>query len=112
MDWKYLYTSFEGRIGRRDWWIGVIGLFLISVVATILFGTDGLVPFVISVLIFIGGLACHVKRFHDRGRSGWWSLIILIPFIGIIWAIVDLGILEGQPSENAWGPPPTPRPIS
>ncbi|MBZ8133801.1 DUF805 domain-containing protein [Afifella sp. IM 167] len=107
MDWKYLYTSFEGRIGRRDWWLGVIGLYVVWLISWILFGSDGLVPFVVGVLIFLGGIACHVKRFHDRGRSGWWSLIVLVPVIGPIWAVVDLGILEGEPESNRWGPPAT-----
>ncbi|MCT8268965.1 MULTISPECIES: DUF805 domain-containing protein [Afifella] len=109
MDWKYLYTSFEGRIARKDWWIGVIGLFIISLIATLLFGNDGLIAFLISVFLFLAGIACHVKRFHDRGRSGWWALIILIPVIGPIWAIVDLGLLEGDQGANSWGPPPETR---
>jgi len=112
MDWKYLYTSFEGRIGRRDWWIGVIGVYAVWLIAWVLFGSDGLVPFVIGVLIFLAAIACHVKRFHDRGRSGWWALIVLIPVIGPIWAVVDLGILEGEPQANRWGPPASPPMVS
>lgn len=54
-------------------------------------------------------LAGAVKRFHDRGKSGWWVLIILVPIVGGIWWLVDLGILEGEEGENRWGPNPVPQ---
>ncbi len=53
-------------------------------------------------------LAVAVKRCHDRGKSGWWVLVALIPIIGFIWWLVDLGILEGEEGENRWGPNPVP----
>jgi uncharacterized membrane protein YhaH (DUF805 family) len=46
------------------------------------------------------------KRCHDRGKSGWMSLIALIPLAGAIWALVDLGILAGQLGPNEYGPDP------
>jgi uncharacterized membrane protein YhaH (DUF805 family) len=106
MNLKYLFTNFEGRIGRGDWWKGVLVLFLISIVASVLFGSDGLVPFIINVLVLLAGLALHLKRLHDRGKSWPWLLILLIPVVNLIWAVIDLGILEGEPSANRYGPPP------
>ena len=35
MDWKYLLTSYEGRINRAKFWAGVGILFVGSIVATI-----------------------------------------------------------------------------
>lgn len=51
-------------------------------------------------------LATSVQRAHDRGKSGWWVLITLIPIVGAIWWLVDLGILEGQDGPNKYGPDP------
>jgi len=59
-----------------------------------------------SLLSLWIGLAVYVKRCHDRGKSGWWLLLMLIPFVGIIWWLVDLGILEGQQGANKYGPDP------
>ncbi|MEZ5924875.1 MAG: DUF805 domain-containing protein [Hyphomicrobiaceae bacterium] len=56
--------------------------------------------------------AISVKRMHDRGRSGWWVLLMfLLSFvlIGSIWWLVDLGILEGEEGPNKWGPNPVPQ---
>ena len=63
------------------------------------------------------------KRLHDRGRAGWWAAFPLWAF-AVAWpaphgvfgaiaslilvaAVVDLGVLPGQPAFNRFGPPPT-----
>ena len=42
MDWKYLLTSFEGRISRQPFWLSVLALFIaqwvIMIVAGMVFG--------------------------------------------------------------------------
>jgi uncharacterized membrane protein YhaH (DUF805 family) len=48
----------------------------------------------------------HIKRCHDRGKSAWWCLLLIIPIVGLIWAIVDLGILAGTQGANEYGPDP------
>ena len=106
MDFGYLFTSLEGRIARGDWWKGFAGLLVLQFLSWMLFGSDGLFAFVASVLLLIAGLALHLKRLHDRGKSWPWLLILLIPVIGLIWAIVDLGLMEGEAGANAYGPPP------
>lgn len=110
MDWKYLYTNFDGRIARKDWWVGIAIIFVVSLVLSFLIGDRGLVQFVIAIILFIAGLALHIKRFHDRGKSGWWVLVFLIPVIGFIWMIVEMGILEGDADANEYGPATTSMP--
>lgn len=66
---------------------------------------------IFGVMMLLGiwwSLAVAVKRCHDRGKSGWWCLLMLIPIVGGIWWLVDLGILEGEEGENRWGPNPVP----
>ena len=58
------------------------------------------------ILSLITGFALMVKRCHDRGYSGWMSLISLIPFAGGIWVLIALGIMEGEKGSNKWGPNP------
>lgn len=59
-----------------------------------------------TLLSFIMGFAIMVKRCHDRGYSGWMSLIALIPFAGFIWVLIALGIMEGEKGPNRFGPDP------
>jgi uncharacterized membrane protein YhaH (DUF805 family) len=60
--------------------------------------------YVIATLYLV--FAVYAKRWHDRNKSGWWTLIALVPFIGAIWLIVELGILEGNRGANQYGPDP------
>ncbi len=106
IDFAYLFTSAEGRINRQRWWIGIGILFLVSIVSTLLFGTEGLVSLIITILTMIAGIMLHIKRCHDRDKSGWWCLLLIIPIVGFVWALVDLGILEGTRGENRFGPDP------
>lgn len=103
---QFMFTTAEGRIGRQTWWIGVLILFVAGIVLTALFGRDGAVPFLLNVLMMVAGIMLHIKRFHDRDKIGWWVLILFIPVLGVIWAIIDLGILEGSEGPNRFGPPP------
>jgi len=106
MDFSYLFTSFEGRIGRGDWWKGFVGLLVLQLISWVLFGDDGLIAFVASVLLLLAGVALHLKRLHDRGKDWPWLLLLLIPVVNYIWMIIDLGLLEGEPGPNRFGPPP------
>lgn len=106
LDWTWMFASPEGRIERGRWWIGVAILFAAWLVMTILFGTDGLIRLVLGILLSLAGLMLHIKRCHDRDKSGWWCLLLLIPVVGFFWALIDLGLLEGTPGPNRFGPDP------
>jgi uncharacterized membrane protein YhaH (DUF805 family) len=115
MDWKYLFTSYEGRINRAKFWAGVGAFVVGAIVAMILdnvLGTKiGELPYgVIYILYVLASLyfvfALYAKRWHDRNKSGWWTLIALVPIIGGIWFIVECGILEGTKGPNNYGPDP------
>ena len=114
MDWKYLLTSFEGRINRGKFWAGVGVLIAVSILASIIdmtLGTMneagiGIVGGLVSLASIYPALAIYTKRWHDRDKSGWWTLIILVPVIGFVWILVELGILEGTRGANRFGPDP------
>ena len=106
IDLKYMFMSPEGRIGRQTWWIGVGILFVASLIVGALLGEGGIIPVVINLLLLVAGIMLHIKRCHDRGKTGWWCLLLLIPVVGMIWAIIDLGVLEGEKGPNRFGSAP------
>jgi uncharacterized membrane protein YhaH (DUF805 family) len=55
-------------------------------------------------LFFIPSLSLYVRRLHDIDRSGWWLLIVMIPFIGFI-TITFFLILKGNSKTNKYGNP-------
>ena len=127
MDWKYLFTSFEGRISRQPFWLSVLALivaqWVVIIVLGMILGTSmmgsmdpeaavsamnrAMIPMWIALLVFLyPALAIYAKRWHDRGKSGWWTLIILVPLIGSIWFLVECGFLRGTEGANQYGADP------
>ncbi|WP_366656019.1 DUF805 domain-containing protein [Fodinicurvata sp. EGI_FJ10296] len=106
LDLKFMFLTPEGRVGRQTWWIGVGLLFIASLILNALFGSSGFIQWILSTLILIAGLMLHIKRCHDRDKSGWWCLLLFIPIVGFLWALIDLGILEGSSGANQYGPSP------
>ena len=50
--------------------------------------------------------ALAVRRLHDRGRRPAWLLLLLVPLLGPLLAIFELGFRPGTPGENPYGPDP------
>ena len=92
------YVTFSGRSSRSAYWYWVLFAIIVSVVATIIDLAIGsrIVSLIASLALFLPGLAVGIRRLHDTGRSGWWILIALVPFVGFIVLIV----FYCQPSEG------------
>ena len=114
MDWKYLFTSLEGRIGRKSYWMGAVAIAVIVFLAELIdmiLGTAsqngaGIVTAIAVLALIYPAIVLYAKRWHDRGKSGWWTLIGLVPVIGGIWMLVELGFLKGTDGDNQYGPDP------
>jgi uncharacterized membrane protein YhaH (DUF805 family) len=131
MDWKYLFTSFEGRINRQSFWLSILVLIIVQWVLMLIFGVvlgtsmmggmdpnmppdeaavmamKASAPLIIVSLIFLyPALAIYAKRWHDRSKSGWWTLILFVPLIGAIWFLVECGFLRGTEGPNQFGNDP------
>ena len=122
---KQKLFSFDGRFSRSQYWayayaiptllslLSLIPIFIILMTADQNTGPNIPLVVVASLIllaimipaswIYYAGIA---KRFHDRGKSGWMTLIILIPYVGGIWVLVECGCLAGTPGPNAYGPDP------
>jgi uncharacterized membrane protein YhaH (DUF805 family) len=148
----YLF-GFQGRINRLQYWSGCglvgilnfLGLFLAIGPALaagdlssqmLAMGAGSLILIPLRLAAGWIGLALQWKRFHDRGKSGWLSLIMfaplvalvgvavtadvenpaasfgmLLPLLGLtgligVWFFIELCLLPGQPEANRFGDPP------
>jgi len=117
------YAEFNGRSRRTEYWMFVLFNFLAILVLAALggvgiaisedYGGILFVPLGIYVLaVLIPGLAVAVRRLHDTGKSGWLLLVFMlvgmIPFIGIIGAIIQIVFFcqDSDPGTNQYGPNP------
>lgn len=93
--------SFRGRVGRGEYWLFV----LLGVVPSLIYAINETVGVIAIIVYALLALSTNVKRWHDRNKSGWWVLISLVPIIGAIWSLIELGILPGTDGANTHGLP-------
>ena len=104
-------------MNRKQWWLRLILPILVSsLVLAFLDGVIGtydpdtgigILSSLFALAALIPAILVDIKRWHDRDKSGWWMLIALVPIIGTIWFLIELGFLAGTPGPNRFGPPPT-----
>jgi uncharacterized membrane protein YhaH (DUF805 family) len=108
------YADFNGRARRKEYWMFFLFNIIITIVLVIvdgMLGTSavpgalGLLGALYSLALLVPGIAVAVRRLHDTGRSGWWILIGLVPFVGFIVLIVFM-VQDGTPGENQFGKNP------
>ena len=102
-----LLFSFEGRINRTTWWGYFVPYFLVYLCLLVVgvIGKVPFLPFVYGLIMLYPTLAVNVKRCHDRGRSGWFVLVGLIPIVGI-WYLIEICFLRGTVGTNEYGADP------
>lgn len=112
------YANFSGRASRPEFWWWVLAVFLLTALTQLIdaflmapmlgfdVGSETAgqpLSMLVSIILFLPGLAVAARRLHDIGRSGWWLFLYLIPIIGflvLLWFYT-------RPSDgpNQWGPP-------
>ena len=89
MDWKSLFFSAEGRIGRQAFWIGWLMLLGVQVMA----GWIPVVGHALGLVALFAWVCLCTKRLHDMGRSGWWQLVpVILGPVLIIGSAMSIGI--------------------
>ncbi|WP_211310365.1 DUF805 domain-containing protein [Pontivivens insulae] len=101
------YVGFTGRARRSEYWWWTLAVVLATIIVSVVEVTLGLfgLSTILSLAIFLPGLAVSVRRLHDTGRSGWWLLVVLVPLIGFL-IILFFAIQDSQPGTNDYGPNP------
>ena len=78
------YAVFTGRAPRAEYWwyalfAGTISFLLgrldLKVFGPPVVGSYGPLTLILVIAVVIPGFALTVRRLHDTGRTGWWSLI-------------------------------------
>jgi uncharacterized membrane protein YhaH (DUF805 family) len=80
--------NFKGRASRKEYWIFALFSLCVGVILGLTSGTDesgffanlNVVGWIILALFSLAGIAVAVRRMHDIGKSGWYSLIPFYSF--------------------------------
>ncbi len=105
------YAVFSGRARRKEYWMfQLVNVIVICLLALLDASTGfrsmglGLILLGYCLATIIPGLAVLVRRLHDINRSGWWWLISLVPFGGVVLLI--FACIDSDPGPNQYGPNP------
>ncbi|QKE74960.1 DUF805 domain-containing protein [Arthrobacter citreus] len=99
------YAVFNGRARRTEYWMFILFSAIITIILSILqsiAGIDNVLTGIYGLLTLLPNLAVGARRLHDSGKSGWWLLLCLIPFIGTIILLVFF-CLDSEAGENRFG---------
>jgi len=74
MNWAYLLTSIEGRISRQPFWIALLPMIGLELIAYSAFGRwSSIVSFILAYPEF----AVIAKRGHDRNAPTWIAAVFV-----------------------------------
>lgn len=107
------YFCFKGRASRKEFWmfnlygfaIAIAISFALQIFLSLIFSKVDIVKACISLFIAaaftIPSLGIMARRLHDVGKSAWWILASLVPFVGLY--VLYLCVLPGEACENEYG---------
>ena len=102
--------SFKGRAKRTEYWLVSICSSLFMLPVSITDEADMTVGLAVYALVMIIplcwlSLAVITRRFHDLGKSGWFTVLTCIPIVNIVFGIYA-AFFKGQEQDNQYGPNP------
>lgn len=104
---KNKYAQFDGRATRSEYWYFILFSIIAYIVAGILDGflfnlTGGLPIFtlIIGLGLLIPSIAVGIRRLHDIGKSGWWYLLAIVPFISLV--LIAFFVMDSK-EDNIYG---------
>ena len=87
------YFNFTGRSSRSEYWWFLLAYLIVTVVIAILealiigidYAGSGVASNLFTLVTIIGWLSLTARRLQDRGHTGWWQFVYLIPIIPLIY---------------------------
>ncbi|MBU93088.1 MAG: DUF805 domain-containing protein [Chloroflexi bacterium] len=97
------FFIFTNRASRSEYWWFILFYTIFATIPTFIPNENVVVfGYIMSLLLFIPGIAVTVRRLHDINKSGWFILISLIPILGSIIVLVMI-IERGTLGKNRFG---------
>jgi uncharacterized membrane protein YhaH (DUF805 family) len=137
MEWALLplkkYSDFNGRARRKEFWLFMLLMIVVSVVATtidsmlgmngLILGVYGPLTLIVALALLTPQLSVSVRRLHDTNRSGAWVLLGFVPIVTMIvsyqtglavlnllalvaFVLIYFFVLDGTKGPNQYGPDP------
>jgi uncharacterized membrane protein YhaH (DUF805 family) len=100
------YVGLEGRASRSEYWYWTLFSIIATMVAGVMdvFAGLGFFSGIVSLGLFLPGVAVAFRRIHDLDATAWW---LLLPLTGIGFLILIVWFcFQGSIGQNRFGPDP------
>lgn len=113
---KEMFLTTQGRLNRKPYILRGLFLWILSLVTSgvmdVMTESDSLVMNLLSLVVFVLFIALGVatimlviRRWHDLGKSGWFTLLLFIPLVNLFVALY-LWVKKGDEGPNEYGDDP------
>ena len=99
------YATFSGRARRSEYWYFFLFCMLVSAALGLIFKSQSMISTLFTLATMVPSLAVSWRRMHDIGKAGAWSLIVLIPVVGLIIFLIWV-CKNSEEGENEYGENP------
>lgn len=101
-----IYFKWDGRINRTTYWLYSLPLLLVFLANNyFIYDINDTLYLIIMALILYPQMMINIKRSHDRNRTGFFSLILLVPILSL-WPLIEFGFIRGSEGFNKYGSDP------
>lgn len=111
-----MFFTYHGRLNRKPYILRGLLVYVLVMIVNIVMGvlseSDSTALLLIAILLFpvilvgcVASIMLTIRRWHDLGQSGWFTLLGMIPFVNIFVAIY-LCVKKGTDGPNAYGADP------
>lgn len=100
-----IYLKWDGRISRMTYWVYSIPIVLLFILNES-FIIDLNENIYLTILLFLihPSMMINIKRSHDRGKTGFFSVLLIVPIVSL-WPLIEFGFIKGDEGANKYGEP-------
>ena len=113
---KEMFFTAHGRLNRKPYILRGLLLWILSLIISgvteVMAESDSVVILLLSLVLLgvwsalcVASIMLVIRRWHDLGKSGWFTLLLLVPLVNIAVAIY-LWVKKGDEGPNNYGEDP------
>ena len=113
---REMFLTYHGRLNRKPYilrglLVGITSSILSNVIgvmaesSSLALNLVSLVLLVVVLALCVVSVMLMIRRWHDLGKSGWFSLLLLVPLVNFVVGLY-LWVKKGDDGPNQYGEDP------
>ncbi len=113
---KEKYFRCDNRLNRKRFFMRHCVLWLTSLLIGAIIGfccaafnlpakSCNIISLILTLPLSISAIMLNIRRMHDMNKSGWWLLLVFVPFINLLF-VLYMFFAKGTQGSNRFGANP------